>query len=338
MTGRRVFGTLLLGVALTVGAPPAFAADQSYREGGCGFRTVGMGGSGTWDGEMHADVVLWSRTHGNVVAATVTCEVRVNATVVASASGSGHGVVAFARPLTFAAGDDDVVSMCTVVDFRSDATPNSVDCGEAVAYQFPPQWVLAYLDYAVGAYSQAGMALDPVACQALRALAPGAGEVTVNDQGDVFVAGEPLWDCPPYDIFGPYPPWEPTTGPSGGGYNDGTVGFLALSTPETTGLPTPTSASTKHLSATCAYVAAPGGVRVTGRASATGADETTVRCRLLSGTAAVYDQTGIAPGSTAGLAGSVASVGGLTVCTEGRARWGTTTRTVGPYCRYAVTP
>ena len=45
---------------------------------------------------------------------------------------------------------------------------------------------------------------------ALTALAQGEyGVFSVNGQGDVFLLGEPFWDCPPFDLFPP--PW-PTIG------------------------------------------------------------------------------------------------------------------------------
>ncbi|HWL35972.1 MAG TPA: hypothetical protein VNQ77_07240 [Frankiaceae bacterium] len=40
---------------------------------------------------------------------------------------------------------------------------------------------------------------DEAACPAFTSLAGSYGVVTVTSQGDVYVAGEPTWDCPPYD-------------------------------------------------------------------------------------------------------------------------------------------
>lgn len=40
--------------------------------------------------------------------------------------------------------------------------------------------------------------VDPVVCPLLAGLAPGAGPVVVEPEGDVTVTG-PVWDCPPYD-------------------------------------------------------------------------------------------------------------------------------------------
>ena len=43
---------------------------------------------------------------------------------------------------------------------------------------------------------------DYAACPALAAMAGSYGVVTINSQGDIYVDGEPTWDCPPYDIYG----------------------------------------------------------------------------------------------------------------------------------------
>ena len=342
VTGRRVFGALLLGAALTVGAPPALAGDDSYVEGRCGFRAVSQGGDETWTGMVDATVVLLSRTHGNVVAATVTCELVVDGVVRDLASGSGAGVVAFAAPISFDASDTAVVELCTRVDFLSDATPTRRTClTSRNQSQAPTQELIDMWSWILGSTNVVWPVVDPVVCQVLRALAPGAGDVTINEQGDVYVGGEPQWDCPPYDIWGPPadPGWDPfgpplrpevPAGVSGAGWNDGMVGFLAL-LPESAD---PTSPERVDLVAACGYVA---GVGVVGRAVALGADETTVRCRLVdpATNAAVYDESATASGATAAVDGG-SERSGLTVCTEGRARWGTTVRVVGPYCRPAV--
>ena len=46
-----------------------------------------------------------------------------------------------------------------------------------------------------------GVTPDDAICTTFAALAPGVEPVVFNSQGDVFVAGEPFWDCPPYDLF-----------------------------------------------------------------------------------------------------------------------------------------
>jgi hypothetical protein len=45
-------------------------------------------------------------------------------------------------------------------------------------------------------------AADAVTCPVLASLAGDYGAIVINAQGDVFVAGEPFWDCPPYDLVG----------------------------------------------------------------------------------------------------------------------------------------
>ncbi|HWL37294.1 MAG TPA: hypothetical protein VNQ77_14015 [Frankiaceae bacterium] len=41
--------------------------------------------------------------------------------------------------------------------------------------------------------------VDPVVCPLLAGLAPGAGPVVVEPEGDVYAADTFVWDCPPYD-------------------------------------------------------------------------------------------------------------------------------------------
>lgn len=43
-----------------------------------------------------------------------------------------------------------------------------------------------------------GQELDLFVCPVLVALRPGVGPVAINAQGDVYVAGTMVWDCPPY--------------------------------------------------------------------------------------------------------------------------------------------
>ena len=37
-------------------------------------------------------------------------------------------------------------------------------------------------------------------CPVLASLAGTYGPVTINGEGDVYIDGEPFWDCPPYNI------------------------------------------------------------------------------------------------------------------------------------------
>ena len=42
--------------------------------------------------------------------------------------------------------------------------------------------------------------VDPVVCAVLKAYAPGTYPVEIRSDGDVYVAGELVWDCPPYGL------------------------------------------------------------------------------------------------------------------------------------------
>jgi hypothetical protein len=42
--------------------------------------------------------------------------------------------------------------------------------------------------------------VDPILCPVLASLRGVYGPVTIDPEGDVWVAGEKVWDCPPYDF------------------------------------------------------------------------------------------------------------------------------------------
>jgi hypothetical protein len=228
------------------------------------------------------------------------------------------------------------------VDFTSDDTPTRYDCRYATETGVVPQPVVDVLDLVIDlAVMVTGPFAGPVdaaTCAALGGLAPGAGPVTIAPGGDVYLDGELFYDCVPYEDGSPPPPdsWSLPGRPTGGGWDDGDTGLLALVGPETTttGYPVPTD---QHdVAATCGFHrAADGTVAVLGR-TVTGrpgpADSATVHCRLLDAQGAtVYD--GTADGTlTAAVTGTS---GPLSVCTEGTATWGTTNATTGFHCRYA---
>lgn len=321
------------GVLMVVAAAPAVAGDTSRFVGECDFDAVATGGSDVYNGAARGAIVAVSATHGNLVAAEATCEVRVNDVTVAAVSGRGVGLVPVAGTVSFVAGDVDVVRFCTVVDFLSDTTPTQTRCQGPTQTQFPPQEWIDLMVYVLDGVTHVLTHLDPVTCAGLALLAPGVGPLVVDDDGDVSDEYGPLYECPPYEGWEP-PPWSPPGSDvrgTGAGWNDGTFGSLTVRTPDE---------AAEQVVATCAYAAAPGGVRVTGRASAAGADATAVRCRLVDETTGtvVYDDTASAAGATVAIEDAIAGSGGLTLCTEGRGTWGTAECTTGLACRYAVTP
>ena len=191
--------TVVIAVALTTALSPpspATAATGSRYYGRCAVTPVRPAGAGpTQQADLYAVTALFSTTPaGNPVTATVTCQVRVDGTVAASVGETGTAAVVVHGSVTWSADHTNVVEVCTVVDY-ADPTPTATHCGQIGVY-LPPQELLELLDAMFVELA------DPVVCPALKARAPGAGPVFINEQGDVYVLGTPQWDCPPYDIWG----------------------------------------------------------------------------------------------------------------------------------------
>ena len=195
----------MLAVALLGIAAPAHATDDSQSFGRCEFQTVSqenVTGTDTYKGAAHAQVLVYSDSA--VVSATVTCEIRLNDVVAATASGSGSGVVVVAGQVSYTSTDFDDVDICTIVDFTSDDTPTTTTCFDIPVTQVPPhpphntiELVLEllgpYLDLVFGY-------VDPAVCAAFQDQAPGAPPtVVIDDEGDVYLDGSLFWDCPPYE-------------------------------------------------------------------------------------------------------------------------------------------
>lgn len=153
MTGLlRAVAAAACALAFLV-APPAHATGSDFYDD-CSFRTVtqdAVTGPDVYTGYAYATVVLYSRDHGNVVNATVTCQVLVNGVPQWSSSKWGSGAVAFADTVRYVATDVDDVDLCTTVDFTSDDTPTLTRCATTTTTEFPPnRWVdffVAFLDW-----------------------------------------------------------------------------------------------------------------------------------------------------------------------------------------------
>jgi hypothetical protein len=362
---RTIAGAIALCL-LGLAAPQAHAGSEDYStiKGGCFFDTLNditpgglLGGQDVWQGVLYSQTVLVSPTYGNVVNASVSCVLKVNGVEQLRVGPQwGSGAVLFAEPLTFTAAPTDIVSLCTLVDFTSDDTPTVLHCPDTTTMQVIPQLLVELIDFVVGVADYyvlypANQAIDTTVCSVLRTLAPGAGPVVIEPGGDVYVGGHDpedfFWDCYPYvdyDYPPPSPPVPPDLGqqvqvPTGGGWDDGDTGLLALLTPRTTAASyPPADPDPHHAGAVCAFHRdGDGTVHVQGHATTAAAGTTAVHCRLLDGTGAtVYDRTVTGDGSVAELAGTVTGVAGkISVCTEGTGTWGTATATTGFHCRYA---
>jgi hypothetical protein len=200
MVRRRLAGVAVAAAVSAFGAVPAHAAcvpavgrcvAGSYQYiGGCSFTADNQDsvtGPDTYVGYLGARVVT---LHDGVPApATVTCDLRVNGGRVDTLSAAGPGVEAGAKPTTFVAAPfDDVVSLCTTVDYGGGVTDS--ECADSVDPNPPPCCFDPFF-------------YDAIVCPVLVALAGTYGPVTVGPDGDVTVDPDPLaigwlYDCPPY--------------------------------------------------------------------------------------------------------------------------------------------
>ncbi|HVF05339.1 MAG TPA: hypothetical protein VNA20_10890 [Frankiaceae bacterium] len=195
MRNLRRVAAIACGTALVFATP---AQAGTTHTGRCGLRPHHLDvTTATFSAFLYAVVAVQSAdATGNPVGATVTCELRVAGRLAAAARGTGAGVVAVLDHVWFGAAEDEELVLCTVVDF-ADATPTATECVPWTTPQVPPQVVWDTLEDAL---DQVWPVVDPPVCAALASLAPGDGPVVINAQGDVYVAGEPVWDCPPYDV------------------------------------------------------------------------------------------------------------------------------------------
>jgi hypothetical protein len=200
--GTATLAAVLLGGAWAV--PPAHAAADSTWDGQCFVNTVSQDPDPDhmrWIGVLGARVLVYSAATpaDNPVSARVTCRVLVNGVTVRQASFDGTVLVAGAGPLDFTAQANDLVQLCTDIDYTSNATPTEV-CAYRDGNQIPPPLVWDAMEGALRpANDTVATYVDPVVCPLLAARAPGVpGVVDIDPTGDTSVAGGLVWDCPPY--------------------------------------------------------------------------------------------------------------------------------------------
>lgn len=132
---------------------------------------------------------------------TLTCTVQVGAPahsgpddVARSATGTGAVLVPpsqVAPPWTGAP-----MYVCT--EFTPTAAP-TVYWSDGAWTDDPAQPCDPYRD-SLDTSAGVGQELDVVLCPVLAALRPGFGPVVITPNGDVYVAGTFVWDCPPYGV------------------------------------------------------------------------------------------------------------------------------------------
>lgn len=203
----------VLAALVTTAAPFTPAAHATtQKKGGC---SNGSGSSNAIAGqEIHEGVMVLALVAtgpaGSPTTATVdipdptapisgACEIRINGVsqgLIAQASGTG---VAFAvERYTYTASDTDFVEICTHASVRGES---SVECVPAMNEPIPPQAVVDAL-FAIGNLIAPLLwdAANPVICPVLISLGPGLDStvVRIGPDGDVYLFGALLHDCPPY--------------------------------------------------------------------------------------------------------------------------------------------
>ncbi|HVF05338.1 MAG TPA: hypothetical protein VNA20_10885 [Frankiaceae bacterium] len=196
---RRLLAAALAAPLAAALAGPATAAGSTH-DGRCEFQPFNQNevtGSG-FGGFLYAAVTLRSDdVAANPVTATVTCSLVVDGHTAAQRAATGTGAVVVIGYDTPPWGDR--FEVCTVVDF-ADATPTATECVPWEPEQIPPQVVVEEVGEALDRISNLVWRLvDPILCPLLASLAPVDGPLVINEQGDVYLDGEPVWDCPPYD-------------------------------------------------------------------------------------------------------------------------------------------
>ena len=202
MFKKILISSLALGT-LALGAPAAQADDPQFA---CNFRAVQQQDA---TGQNFEGAAFGYVAHPGDGTATIRCFIAVNDSEVTSTPESTPtpaGVSATAGRLTYFAGETDVVTFhaevctshgCFVHDY------------ETVRQQIPPQEVIDLLISVIDTIDAILIGIekdviDPIVCPILIGLEGDYAPlpIVINDQGDVFIAGEAFWDCPPYDIFG----------------------------------------------------------------------------------------------------------------------------------------
>ncbi|HVF03362.1 MAG TPA: hypothetical protein VNA20_00840 [Frankiaceae bacterium] len=199
----RTVAAALVAAALAVPAHADPPNDTQFT-GGCRFRAVGVSAPqppewpDTYVAIVSAAVVAMSPTpeHNPATLTALRCLLLVNGTTVFSASGTTAGPVGVVppTPLTVTVADTDVVEFCT------EAT--AVDThGQQVQLVCGPHGdpdLTLIVDFVNDLVF--GGVVDPAVCPTLASLAPTQvqNHLRIDEQGDVYLAGELWWDCPPY--------------------------------------------------------------------------------------------------------------------------------------------
>ena len=192
---------LLAGVAVLCAtvATPAHAHPDYHYTGGCTYATeLDPTTPGVWRGVAGAAVVATHAADDTPAAVpiSVDCVLYVNgANPRTILSANGLGVAAAARTWSYEADHTEIVTLCDVVTVGTD--PPRSSCDEPPEPLYLPGPLIDTIEFALDTVSETFP--EQEVCDAVAAAGPGVpGVVDVTAEGDVHVAGEFVWDCPPY--------------------------------------------------------------------------------------------------------------------------------------------
>ena len=177
--------TLLAAVAALAMTPVPAAADAPVAA--CRFDEMQEISTGSNYSVTGYGFVL----HPGTEEVSIVCSIEIDGFVAAETRpGTGTAFAAVAQDLAFNAAGDEVVLGCTTATVAGHPAHRSCERvgrpGEALnpvfdaLNEFPMEFV------------------DAIACDALADAAGSYGPVTIDGQGDIYVAGEWFWDCAPY--------------------------------------------------------------------------------------------------------------------------------------------
>lgn len=191
--------TAALAVAVVTGPATAARADRPQYD--CDFNSVQQE---NLTGDVYEGAIWGYLVHAADDSARIRCFVAVNGVEVDATDtevGAGGVSVAYGR-VSFTASETDHVSMCGEV---TTAHGTLVDCFETAGPWFPPQEVFDLLDTVFTASAPAFAAVDGALCPRTGDLGREGtgvpGVVTFDpEDGDVYVADQLFWDCPPFEL------------------------------------------------------------------------------------------------------------------------------------------
>jgi hypothetical protein len=179
LAAAAVLATLAVPTASHAFVPGTQTRFISASVAGCHFAGLSAAGSTRWTVELDA-VVQGPGADG------ASCDILVNGVTGPSVGLVNAGPLWVQTPtlVPFNAFDTDVVELCMVLRYGSTRFPT---CGEATTFTFPP--------------FEVADAVDALLCPLLVAIAPIniSNQVIVEtDDGDVYLLGSRIYDCPLY--------------------------------------------------------------------------------------------------------------------------------------------